>query len=428
MTKLKRDSIIVGEYRYYDSCRFCLKKGLSDFIDFGYVPLAGGFLKSDSEFSKERLYPFAVSFCSRCGLVQGRYVVDKSILFEDYFYRSSAISTLAEHFSRYAEELAGLMQGIIDPFAVEIGSNDGVFLRPLKKQGFRTLGIDPALNIVKDLDQKETPTWCAYFGEQTAKKIVKSIRQADLIVTSNSFAHIDDMHDVMRGVTALLSPGGLLCVENQYIGTLIKEFQYDLMYHEHMSYYCLRPLQSLFAMYGMEIFDVRPIAIHASLMRYYVQFQGTGKRSPTTRLQALLKKEKTRKLTSFSTFKSYSAKIDKSKKDLLSLLKKLKKQGKRIAGYGASGRATMVMSYCGITADHLDYIIDDAPAKQGAFMPGNHLPIVSSQILADKEKRPDYCLLFAWSFADEIIKRNQHYLKSKGKFIVPLPRVGILPK
>lgn len=428
MDKLARSPLAIGDHTYYEQCRFCLKKKLKDFIDFGYVPLAGGFLRTPSEIRKEKQYPFSVCICSHCGLVQGRYVVNKSTLFEDYFYRSSAIGTLASHFEVYASELAKKVKKPQDMFVVEIGSNDGVFLRPLKKHGFKVLGVDPAANIVKSLKQRETPTVCAYFGEKSANKIAQSQGQADIIVTSNSFAHIDDMHDVMRGVVALLKKNGMLCIENHYLGTLLKEFQYDMMYHEHMSYYSVLALSNFFAMYGMEIFDVKPIPMHAGSMRYYVQFTQGGDRKKTPELQALVKKERQQKLTELSTFKTFSTKIDRARKELMEFIAKEKKAGKRIAGYGASGRATMMMSYCGIDSTHLEYVVDDAPAKQGSFMPGSHVPIRSSQILTDPKERPDYCLLFAWSFADEIMKKQKTYFQHGGKFIIPLPSVKVVGK
>lgn len=426
MDKLNRKALTVGEYNFYQECRFCLGKKLKDFIDFGYVPLAGGFLKSAHQMRKEKHYPFSVCICTSCGLVQGRYVVNKSILFEDYFYRSSAIGTLTSHFEVYADELAEIVKNPQDKFVVEIGSNDGVFLRPLAKLGFKVLGVDPAKNIVESLNQRETPTICAYFGQRAASKIVKTQGQADIIVTSNSFAHIDDMHDVMRGVVTLLKKNGMLCIENHYLGTLLKEFQYDMMYHEHMSYYSLLSLSSFFALYDMEVFDVKPIPMHAGSMRYYVQFKNAGGRKKSPELYSLLRKENRLKLADFNTFKSFAQKTDKARKALMEFITKEKTAGKRFVGYGASGRATMMMSYCGINSDHLDYVVDDAPAKLGSFMPGSHVPIRSSQILSDPKKRPDYCLLFAWSFAQEIMKKQKPYLKQGGKFIIPLPSLKIV--
>lgn len=428
MNKLSRVSIFIGEHKHYDTCRFCLRKQLKPFIHFGNVPLAGGFFSknaSANDFTKERLYPLEICFCTNCGLVQASDVVDSRLLFENYFYFSSAIGTVVHHFEEYASTLKSLVESPKKTFAVEIGCNDGVFLRPLIKAGFKVLGVDPAVNVIAPL-QKKLPIMRAYFGEQAAKKIAKEHGQADIILGSNSLAHIDDMHDVARGIQLLLKPDGFLSMETHYLGTLLKEYQYDFMYHEHQSYYSLHALSHFFSMYEMEIYDAVKVALHAGSMRYFVQHKNTGTRKILPRVRKLLEQEKNQHLASYSTFKNFSSHIASTKKDLLTLIAKLKKQGKSVAGYGASGRATIIMSYCGITSDHIDYVIDDAPAKQGAFTPGNHLPIMSSAILKDPQKRPDYCLVLAWSFIEEIKKRNPEYLKSGGKFITPLPNVRVI--
>lgn len=427
--KIHRKGTLIGEHRTYSQCRFCLSKKLKSFIRFGNVPLAGGFFKpgsTESDFAQERLYPLNIVFCQQCGLVQAAEVVNSQTLFHKYFYYSSAIKTLSDHFAEYAQELKKVYGTKTKQTSVlEIGSNDGVFLKPLQAAGFNVLGVDPAANIVEPMIQQGLPVMCDYFGERAAKKIVKTWGQADVIVGSNSLAHIDDMHDVLRGVQLLLKPEGFVAMETHYLGKLLEEYQYDMMYHEHQSYYSLYALSNFFKQYNMEVFDVKPITIHAGSMRYYVQRAGAG-RPITQRVQWQLAKELQLGLDDYQSYAQFAKKIAKEGKKLLALLATLKKQGKRIAGYGASGRATIMMSYCGITAEHLDYVIDDAPAKQGAFTPGNHLPIVSSAVLEDADRRPDYCLLFAWSFMKEITNKNKQYIRDGGAFIVPLPTVTVV--
>ncbi len=399
-------------------------------MDFGYVPLAGGFFSptaTDIDFASEPKYPLVVCFCTSCGLVQINNVISGAQLFENYFYFSSAIKTLVEHFEEYATTLASIAGKPSSKFVVEIGCNDGVFLSPLTKQGFKVLGVDPAVNVVNPLIKKGMPIMRAYFGEDTARKIVATKGRADIILGSNSLAHIDDMHDVARGLSVLLKPKGFISMETHYLGTLIKQWQYDFFYHEHHSYYSLTSLSKFFAMYGMEIYDAYLVKMHAGSMRYFIQKKGGG-RPISARIKQLKREEIQQGLTKLSTFKAFSARLDTSRLKLMKKIKLLQSHGKSIVGYGASGRATTIMSYCGITRDHLNYLIDDAPAKKGAFTPGNHILIKDSSILSDPKNRPDYCLLLAWSFAGEIIKRNQKYLELGGKFIVPLPKVYIYPK
>lgn len=399
-------------------------------MDFGNVPLAGGFFAKNAtqrDLAQERLYPLVICFCTHCGLVQASDVVEAKTLFENYFYFSSAIGTVVKHFVQYAKELKLLVPDTSKRFVVEIGCNDGVFLRPLKAQGFNVLGVDPAANVVSPLIKQGLPIKCGFFGESLAKEIAAFHGQADIILGSNCLAHIDDMHDVVRGIKLLLKPDGFLSMETHYLGVLLAQSQYDFMYHEHQSYYSLGALTKFFAQYDLEIYDAYPVKLHAGSMRYFVQKKQTGGRKITARLRTIRAEEKSQKLDKLVTFTSFSVHIARTKKQLMLELDRLKLQGKTIAGYGASGRATIIMAYCGIDRTHLDYVIDDAPAKEGAYTPGNHLPICNSVILNDRQCRPDYCLLLAWSFAPEIIARNAKYIAWGGKFIVPLPKVKILP-
>jgi methylation protein EvaC len=416
---------LTGEYRQYTSCRFCLSDQLIPVIDLGYVPLAGGFLKSKN--TKEHFFPLKISFCKNCYLLQSVNVIDKDILFKDYFYHTSVSKTLTDHFKDIALEIASLVKTKKDPFVVEVGCNDGTLIKTLLGKNIRALGVDPASNIVQPLIKKKLPILNDYFTEKVAKKITKNFGKVDVICGFNVFAHIEDMHDVLRGVKTLLKDDGIFIFEVHYLGNLLQEIQYDMIYHEHQYYYSLLTLQKFFNNYDMEIFDVDLISIHAGSMRVSVQRKTHGKNSITNRLKNQIKTEKKLLFDKPDPYYAFSKKVAQSKKELLQLLKKLKKQGKKIAGYGASGRGTIIMNYCGLDESYLDYVIDDAPAKQHTYTPGTHLEIKSATVLSGKDK-PDYVLLFAWSFWNEIKNRNNKYLQNDGKFIVPLPKVKIITK
>lgn len=422
-------SLNIGEHKHNSQCRFCLSDKIETVINFGNVPLAGGFFdkySTEKNFTGEKLYPLQIAFCKKCYLLQVIDIVDSRILYKDYFYFSSAISTLVNHFCAYAKELKAGFPNPDKKLVVEIGCNDGVFLKPLKKEGFKVVGIDLAKNVVEPLIKQGFDIVVDFFGEKSATKVLKRFGKADVIVSSNSFAHIDDMHDVMRGVKILLAEDGILIVEVHYLGALIKEVQYDMMYHDHESYYSLLALENFFKLFGMEVYDVKPISIHAGSMRFYVRNFCIGKKIISNNVLNLRNFEKKIGLQKLGTYKKFFSYITKTKKDLIELLTKLKKQGKKIAGYGASGRATAVMSFCDIDNKLLDYMIDDAPAKSGAYTPGNHLKIFSSSILDDPARKPDYCLIFAWAFINEIREKKMKYLNHGGKFIVPLPKVKII--
>jgi methylation protein EvaC len=415
----------IGEYRHYENCRFCFSEKLVPVIQLGNMPLAGGFLRKLSESKTEKLYPLEIAFCANCYLLQSVNVIDADTLFKDYFYHSSAIKTLVNHFSELANDIKNELQKKKNSFVVEIGANDGTFVKALLKENVNAIGVDPARNIIEPLIKKGLPFINDYFTKSTAQRIKKKYGKADIIFSSNTLAHIEDMHTVIGGVKFLLKPDGYLMFEVHYIENLLQEMQYDFLYHEHQYYYSLITLKKFFALHDMEIFDVKPISIHAGSMRYFVKHKNDKTHAIAKNVTQVLKNEMNSQFDKVETYITYGEKIAKTKKDLLKLITKLKSQNKSIAGYGASGRGTIIMNYCGLTNAFLDYVIDDAPAKLNTYTPGNHLKIVSSNILYTKNK-PDYVVIFAWSFMDEIKKRNEKYLKTDGKFIVPLPKVKIV--
>lgn len=413
------------EFKIYKFCRFCYSKSIHQVLSLGNMPLAGGFLKTEKEFKNEKLFPLKLYFCSDCYLVQTDLVINKKILFQNYYYSSSAIRTLNDHFKAFAKTIKTKFPK--KKFIVEIGSNDGVFLNILKKSGFKVLGVDPAENFVKLLLKKGLNSINDYFSEKVAKKIVEKYKHADIIVSSNTLAHIEDMHDVVKGIRLLLKDDGILIFENHYLGNLLKENQYDMVYHEHQYYHSLLVLDNFFKSHQMEIFNVEKNPIHSGSIRVYVQKDKYGHNKISRNVKKLLAEEKKMKLNSLTTYKRFEDNIQKNKDNLLKLLIKLKKANKKIIGYGASGRGTILSNYCGLDNKILDYVIDDSKLKQELFTPGNHLKIKSSKILFGKNK-PDYVILFAWSFFKEIIYKNKEYIKSGGKFILPLPKIKIISK
>jgi len=415
----------IGEYNHYEQCRGCFSSDIIVFIDLGYVPLAGGFLKSKNEFEQERFYPLQICFCPNCFLIQTNAVIDRTILFGNYFYFSSAIQTLVDHFQTVADEISQRIKNHKNPFVIEIGCNDGSLLSALQTKKIAVLGIDPAKNIVSPLIANGTPIINDYFTKELAAKIKKKYHKADVIFSSNTFAHIEDMHNVLDGIKLLLKQDGILIFEVHYLGNLIHQVQYDMIYHEHQYYYSLLALKNLLLKHDLEIFDVLPIPIHAGSMRYYVKYTSSTKRNISQRVYELANNEIQQGFQNIETFLTYGKKVEKTKADLRKLLIRLQTQHKKIAGYGASGRSTIIMNYCGLDRSFLEYIIDDAPAKQGTYTPGTHLQIINRKILLHNKTRPAYVVVFAWSFLEEIRIKNKDYLANGGKFIIPLPKVKI---
>lgn len=419
--KITESFITIGGHKVYNLCRFCKKSELSKVIDIGMVPLAGGFVKKSNINNTQQLYyPLSLGFCQNCKMLQTIETVGESTLFENYYYATSKIKTLANHFEELADEITDSLsnkKGLV----VEIGSNDGVLIRKLVKNGVKSLGVDPAINIVMPQIKKGVPLICEYFDLSVATMLSKKFGKADVITSSNTMAHIEDIESVYRGIKKLLKKSGYAIVEVHYLQNLIQEFQYDMIYHEHLYYYSVLSMQNILRLFGLEIYDVKKTSIHAGSIRFYIQHEN-GPRKISRNVKLFFDEERKQNLHDLKTFVKFNESIKRKKKLLLGKLSSLKRQSKSIAGYGASGRANTIMGYCNIGKETLDYIIDDSPLKQGAYTPGNNLKIVDSSILTTK-KRPDYLLLFAWSFHDEIVTKNAKYLQLGGKFLLPLPRV-----
>lgn len=415
---------LIGNYKKYTECRSCKNASLSKVIDLGYVPLAGGFIeKKNLKNIKEYFYPLTLSLCNNCKTLQTTEVINQDRLFKDYYYHSSSIKTLVNHFNNNAEELRKKVKNSSNKFIIEIGCNDGSFIKALREKKFKTLGIDPATNIVAPLIKKGFPIINDYFSSKLASEILKKYEKADFITSSNTLAHIENIYDVFIGIKKLLKKKGELIMEVHYLKTLIEQFQYDMIYHEHQYYWSTLSLSKVLDIIGLQINDLKLIPTHAGSIRFYIGHKGVKNISNNVKLQ--IKAEKELGLDKALFYKSFLAKINSKKIILQKLLEKIISENKTIAGYGASGRGTILSAFSNLNESTIKYIIDDSKAKQGAYTPGNHLRIVSSKIL-NEPTRPDYVLLFAWSFIDEIKKRNSTYLNSGGKFIVPLPKVKIV--
>src|SRR3972149_241455 len=407
-----------GQYIKRTTCRLCENKNLIQVLDLGLVPLAGNYLKKE-EIGKEKLYPLTVSVCRECSFVQVNEVVDPKELFADYRYLSSI--PLSAHFQDYAKEMVKRFL-IKDSFVIDIGSNDGVLLKPLKDLGIDAVGVDPAANIAKIANDRELKTIVGYFNVTLAEEIANKYGQADAVFANNVMAHIDDLDEVMRGVDGLLRAAGVFVFEVYYLVDLLQKNQYDIIYHEHHSYHSLIALKPFLARYGFEIFDVKRIPTHSGSIRVYCQRISPQTYKPSARLASLLKFEKTLGLASVKTYQDFGGKVNELRDSLRMIISDLKIVGdKKGVGYGASGRGNMLLNYCQINNKILDYIVDESPERYGRYTPVTHIPIVSPETF--RNDNPDYVLLLAWGYKDMIRAKEKQF---KDRYIVPLPEVKIL--
>jgi SAM-dependent methyltransferase len=406
-------------------CAFCSGKKMHNIIDFGNVALAGGFLKME-DFAMEPKFPLRIFFCAECYAVQVVDIVEPDVLFKNYFYFSSAIRSLKEHFVDYAMEVSSRFLVPEHSTVVEFGCNDGILLKPFADQNVRTLiGVDPASNVVNTIQDSRIKTINDFFGPKVGLEIEQKYGKADLIVANNVYAHIPDINGVTSAVRDLLKDDGVFVFEVHYLGKVIEGLQYDMIYHEHLYYYSLIALQNHFGRYDMTVFDVKPILIHGGSMRYYV-CKNTSKyaRNISARVELLRKDELEKGYNRAETYASFGKSVAERRDQLLDLLTRLKKAGRTIAGYGASGRANTIIQYSGITHEHIDYMIDDAPSKEGFFTPGSHFEIFSNSRL--RKNSPDYLLIFAWGYFNEIAEKCRDYLAAGGRMITPLPDVKVV--
>ena len=408
----------MDSYARKTTCRVCDSTRVVQFLDLGSMPPANGFLKKEDLQKPEPSFPLTVSFCEDCSLVQTQDVVDPGILFKDYVYMTSGSKPLADHFHELARSLSQDLKLSAKDLVVDIGSNDGTFLEELKN--CRVLGIEPAATMAKISREKGIPTEEHFFTSELAAAIREREGTARLILATNVFAHIDELHDVCKGIEHLLADDGVFITESHWVGNLIGEGGFDQIYHEHLCYFSLLALEALFEQFNMHIVDVEFIPIHGESVRVFVQKKAQAKDS----VERAFAKERALGLAALATFKKFADKVVQNKQQLVTTVAELKAQGTKIAGYGAPAKGNTLLNFCGIGADSINYITDATPLKQGLYTPGMHIPVVHPDNL--KKDLPDYVLLLSWNYANNILEKEKE-LRNKGvKFIVPVPEIRVV--
>lgn len=406
-----------------DSCRICKNKSLIKYLDLGKTPLANAILEKGSIEKEEITYPLEVLYCPGCHLSQLSIAVNPKILFSSYPYRSSISKTFIEHCKELRDTCCDSFNIKETDFVVDIASNDGCLLQQFKEKGYNVLGIDPATNLAEIANKKGIETINEFWSRDTAEKILKDKGHAKIITAMNVFAHVDDLNEFLIGIKKLLSNDGVFIIEAPHALHMIKNTEFDTIYHEHLSYLLLKPLEVLFNGHGMKIFRADETAIHGGSIRVFVTHIDSKYPREDT-VDKIIKKERNSNLYNLEGYRNFSKKVEKIRYDLVALLDKLKNENKTVASYGASAKGNTLLNYCKIKSDTIKFIADDTPEKQNRFAPGSHIPIVkSNQITIQK---PDYLLLLAWNFADELIKKTEDYKKNGGKYIIPIPDVRVI--
>lgn len=407
------------------TCRICGSAKLFKFLSLGETPLADAFVEKENLGKPEAKYPLDVAVCEECGLVMLVNIIDPELLFGDnYAFYTSASPQAVAHFRKYAHEVMERFPELAKKLTVDIAANDGVLLRPLKEMGAKVLGIDPAKNVTPVATASGIPMITDFFTEANAKKMEKEHGKAGLVLANNVLAHIDDVHDFVRGVRLLLDPSGVFIFEAQYFPNLLFKNQFDNVYHEHHSFYALRPLKKLLEANGMKIFDVEEVDTQGGSIRVFAEHTH-GPREAKPVVAKMIQAELDAGLDRTETYKNLAIRAEHVKKELIKILSDLKKQGKKIVGYGAPAKGNTLLNFCGIGTQYVDYIIDKTYFKHGKFTPGMHIPVYPIEKI-EEDGPPDYYLLLVWNYAQGILKQEEEYVKNGGKFIIPIPEPRIL--
>jgi len=404
-------------------CRMCEGQNLFEFLDLGSTPPADEFKTEAQLRQADVYYPLQVYMCDDCGLAQLGFVVSPEVLYRnDYPYESSTTQAGREHWARFARSVTAQLGVSANDLVVDIGSNVGVLLEAFQHQELRVQGVDPAPGITAKAVERGIDTICDFFGPEVARRIVGEQGRASVITGTNVFAHVDDLVGFMRAVDCLLADRGALIIEAPYFANLVAYTEYDTIYHEHLSYLSVRPLVPFFRRFDMEVFNIQQVEIHGGSFRVFVGRSGVHPVSPE--VDRLVAQELETRLHAPETLQAFAHSVWQNRKDLLWLLHRLKNEGKSIVGVSAPAKGMTLLNYSRIGTEILDFVTEKAPLKIGRFTPGSHIPVRPDAELL--RVQPDYALLLAWNFAEEIMRNLDEYRQKGGRFIIPIPTPRIV--
>lgn len=405
------------------NCRHCEKKLQHIFLDLGFAPPSNAYLSPCDLNAPETYFPLKIYVCSECWLVQTEDFSCADELFtKDYAYFSSISSSFLTHASNYCEMITKRLELNSESFVIEIASNDGYLLKNFVAEGIPCVGVEPTDSTAAAAEALGIPVIREFFGKRFAQQQFE-LKKADLILGNNVFAHVPDINDFTSGLKAALKIGGTITLEFPHLLSLVRLNQFDTVYHEHYSYLSLQSVQLIFERAGLRVFDVEELHTHGGSLRIY-GCHATDDRANSLNVTAILEAELNGGLQSIQTYLDFQAKAEKVKDDLLHFLIEKKRQGEKVIAYGAAAKGNTLLNYAGVKPDLLEFVCDAAPSKQGKFMPGSHIPILSPDKLA--QHTPDYVLVLPWNIAEEVMQQNADLRKSGTKFIVAVPSLKIL--
>lgn len=402
-------------------CRSCAHSIVNPILNLGLSPLANSLLTPGELDAVEERFPLETVFCDRCALVQITVTVPPDVLFRHYRYFSSVSETLVRHARELVDCVRRARTLDSESLVLEIASNDGYLLQNYVNEGIPVLGIDPAENIADVARGRGVPTLAEFFSHTLARQLASDGRRADVVHANNVLAHVADTNGFVEGIRTILKPNGVAVIEVPYVRDLIEKNEFDTIYHEHLCYFSVSSLHSLFARHGLALVRAERVPIHGGSLRVWIAHE--NQTQTTAGVQDLLEVERRDGVDQYGFYHDFGQRIEKLRAGVRSLITELHADGRRLWGYGAAAKATVLLNYFDIGPDLLECVADLSPHKQGCLIPGVRIPIVSPDRLTED---PDYLLLLAWNFADEIMRQQSGYRARGGKFIIPVPELRIV--
>lgn len=397
-------------------CRFCNTPLDLVFADLVNSPPSNSFLTENELNEPEVFYPLKTYVCDECKLVQiDEYKKSDDIFSSNYVYFSSFSNSWLEHAKKYVEDISTKLDLKPTSFVTEIASNDGYLLQYFKEKNIPCLGIEPTSSTAAVAKGKGIDVVEDFFGS----KLALNLKKSDLILGNNVLAHVPDINDFVRALKIALKDSGTITMEFPHLMNLIKDNQFDTIYHEHFSYLSLCTVKQIFEAQDLKLYDVEKLSTHGGSLRIYATHIDNTSLKETENISSILEEERNFGLLDINVYKEFQERANRVKCDLVEFLLKAKKENKKVVAYGAAAKGNTLLNYAGVKADLIEFVVDKSPYKQGLYLPGSHIPVVSEEVL--RNSVPDYVLILPWNIKDEVVTQLD-YLRVNGcQFVVAVP-------
>ena len=401
-------------------CRHCSQDLNFEMINLGKSPPSNSYITFESVDQGELFYPLKVFVCENCFLVQvPEFKLHSEIFNDEYAYFSSYSKTWLKHAQKYVQEITSSLKLNRNSFVIEIASNDGYLLKNFKANGIPCLGIEPTKNTALIASRKGVKTITEFFTYELSK----SLKKADLIVCNNVLAHVPDINDFVRGLKNILKIDGTITIEFPHLLSLLKNLQFDTIYHEHYSYLSIYSLLNVFERFGLSIYRVEEIQTHGGSLRIFVKHKSFKSLFIDQSVDNIVQKELKFRINEMSIYKNFKLKVLKLKVETLSFLTEQKILNKKIIAYGAAAKGNTFINYCGLNTEYIDFVVDRSEFKKSKFLPGSNIPILSEKNI--KDYKPDYIIILPWNLENEI-KEQLNYVQGWGcKFVIFVPQLKV---